>query len=56
MFRTLCTVGCLLVALPAWAQDGKGYYRFPTIHGETIVFAAKGTSGACRSQADARNG
>lgn len=42
MFRTLCTLGCLLVALPAWAQDGKGYYRFPTIHGETIVFAAEG--------------
>ena len=42
MFRTLCIVGCLLVALPAWAQDGKGYYRFPTIHGETVVFAAEG--------------
>ena len=42
MFRSLCTLVCLLVALPTWAQDGKGYYRFPAIHGDTIVFAAEG--------------
>ena len=42
MVRSLCTVGCLLVALPVWAQDRKGYYRFPTIHDDTVVFAAEG--------------
>jgi len=42
MFRSLCMLVCLLVALPVWAQDGRGYYRFPAIHGDTIVFAAEG--------------
>ena len=42
MLRSLSTLVCLIVAVPAWAQDGKGYYRFPAIHGDTIVFAAEG--------------
>ena len=42
MFRSLCMLVCLAIALPVWAQDGKGYYRFPAIHGDTIVFAAEG--------------
>lgn len=29
-------------AAPAHAQGVQGYYRFPTIHGETVVFTAEG--------------
>jgi tricorn protease len=32
----------LLAAAPAGAQTQLGYYRFPSIHGDTIVFTAEG--------------
>jgi tricorn protease len=32
----------LSVALPAAAQLNRGYYRFPTLHGSTVVFTAEG--------------
>ena len=31
-----------LAAAPAHAQGAQGFYRFPTVHGNTIVFAAEG--------------
>lgn len=33
---------CLVAAYPLCAQAPQGYYRYPTIHGGTIVFAAEG--------------
>ncbi|MEM6702139.1 MAG: S41 family peptidase [Acidobacteriota bacterium] len=39
----LLTVLSLLLSPPAGAQGGrKGYYRHPSLHGSTIVFAAEG--------------
>lgn len=35
------SLACLTVALPAFAAE-KGYYRFPTIHGDTIIFSSEG--------------
>ncbi len=36
-------VGMLFVIItPAWGQEEFGYYRYPAVHHETIVFAAEG--------------
>jgi tricorn protease len=32
----------LLLASTAWPQANRGYYRFPAIHGESVVFTAEG--------------
>lgn len=32
----------LLLAVAAWGQDNHGYYRFPAIHENTVVFTAEG--------------
>ncbi|MDB6041403.1 MAG: peptidase, partial [Verrucomicrobiales bacterium] len=32
----------ILLGLSASAQAPKGYYRFPAIHGNTIIFTAEG--------------
>src|SRR5688572_15789811 len=32
----------LVLTLPALAESPKGYYRFPAIHGDTIIFTAEG--------------
>ncbi len=42
MKRILSLIAILLLAGTAKAQQTKGYYRFPTIHGDTIVFSAEG--------------
>ena len=43
MRRLFAVVCLLLVSTPAWPQEGRqGYYRYPTLHGDTLVFAAEG--------------
>ncbi len=42
MRRLLWIVILVLAPFGARAQAIKGYYRFPAIHGETVVFAAEG--------------
>ena len=32
----------IALVLPALADSPKGYYRFPAIHGDTIIFTAEG--------------
>lgn len=39
--RSLFALASLL-ALPLYAESPRGYYRFPTIHDDTIVFTAEG--------------
>ena len=35
-------LAAFLLVLPAWAFASGGYFRFPAIHGDTIVFTAEG--------------
>jgi tricorn protease len=40
--RVLSALFVILLPLAAQAQSIKGYYRFPAIHGDTIIFSAEG--------------
>jgi tricorn protease len=42
MRRLVMAFSCVLFASQLQAQAPKGYYRFPTIHEDTVVFAAEG--------------
>ena len=41
MKQRLIVVACLLVAAAALAGP-TGYYRYPAVHGDTLVFTAEG--------------
>jgi tricorn protease len=38
----VCAAVFWLLSLPARAQSPQGYYRFPAIHGDTVIFTAEG--------------
>jgi tricorn protease len=43
MSRLLITIIVVLLSVSeCWPQPAKGYYRFPEIHGDTLVFTAEG--------------
>lgn len=42
MYRIQLVVCFVLSVAVAWAQPNRGYYRYPAIHGNTVVFTAEG--------------
>jgi tricorn protease len=42
ILRLLVGGGLLALNAALWAQPAAGYYRFPAVHGDTIVFTAEG--------------
>jgi tricorn protease len=42
MSRSLLRVACFLLAASALAQTNRGYYRYPAVYGNTVVFTAEG--------------
>jgi tricorn protease len=46
----LCAVSAVVFAPPRAAQQNRGYYRFPAIYGDTIVFTSEGDLWAASTQ------
>jgi len=42
VIRLIAAVFCLAAFSAAGAEASRGYYRFPTLHGDTVIFTAEG--------------